>query len=39
MYRTTSNRYRLGLDQRDVEVVKAPAHGGSVSMRHATVVE
>nr|WP_241732946.1 DUF881 domain-containing protein [Aeromicrobium phoceense] len=38
-YTQYANRYGLGLEQSDVDVVKAPAHGGSVAMRHATVVE
>ena len=38
-YTQYANRYGLGLEQSEVDLVKAPAHGGSVSMRHATVVE
>lgn len=38
-YTEYAQKYGLGLDQRDVDVVKAPAYGGSVSMRHATAVE
>ncbi|MFA1236677.1 DUF881 domain-containing protein, partial [Klebsiella pneumoniae] len=38
-YTQYAQKYGLGLDQREVDVVKAPAHGGSVSMSHATVVD
>jgi uncharacterized protein YlxW (UPF0749 family) len=38
-YRQYAERYGLGLEQRDLDQVEAPAHVGSVSMRHATVVE
>lgn len=38
-YTQYAQKYGLGLDQREVDVVKAPAHGGSVSLSHATVVD
>ncbi len=35
-YAQYADRYGLGLDQRDVDNVEAPAYVGSVSLRHAT---
>lgn len=38
-YTDYAQRYGLGLEQQDLDRVKAPAHVGSLSMRHATVAE
>jgi uncharacterized protein YlxW (UPF0749 family) len=38
-YTQYAQRYGLGLEESDVDLVKAPAHAGSVSMRYATAVE
>ena len=38
-YADYAERYGLGLDQRDVDRVEAPAHVGSVSLRHAEALD
>ncbi|MCD9154348.1 DUF881 domain-containing protein [Aeromicrobium duanguangcaii] len=38
-YTQYAERYRLGLDERAVDRIKAPAYDGSVSMRYATALE
>ncbi|WP_186813842.1 DUF881 domain-containing protein [Aeromicrobium flavum] len=38
-YRQYAEKYGLGLQERDLDEVTAPAYLGSVSMRHATVVD
>jgi len=37
-YREYAERYGLGLGQRDVDSIKAPAYVGSVGLRHAAVL-
>lgn len=38
-YAQYSEKYGLGLEQRDVDEVRAPAYVGSVSLRHATALD
>lgn len=38
-YRQYAERYGLGIEQRDLDKVEAPAHAGGVQMRHATVID
>jgi len=39
IYTQYADKYGLGLEQRDVDTVKAPAYDGTVAMRHATPIE
>lgn len=38
-YADYAERYGLGLEQEDVDEIEAPAHAGSVSLRHATMMD